>query len=314
MRRRKSVPETVERRSPVIISASYRTDIPAFYPAWFRARLDAGWCDVLNPYGGLPVRVDLTQSDGFVFWTRNAEPFLDVLHALRPRWPFVVHYTVTGYPRPLETSVMPVDRSLAMVRTLTRAFGRRAVVWRYDPIMFTSLIPPEWHLRTFDQLCHALRDEVDEVVVSMAHIYRKTARHLAAAGKRYDFTWEDPDAAVKRELLGRMAACASDHGLRLSLCGKTVFQEPGQDFGQDFGVMEARCIDAGRLADVAGRPLTAKAKPHRACGCHQSRDIGAYDTCVHGCTYCYAVDSRARAKAYLANHTPTLPFLGGSHD
>ncbi|KAF0118508.1 MAG: hypothetical protein FD149_647 [Rhodospirillaceae bacterium] len=215
-----------------------------------------------------------------------------MLHDLRPRWPFVVQYTVTGYPRALETSVMPVERAVATVQSLAHAFGRRAIVWRYDPIVFTSLTPPEWHLRTFDQLCRSLSGAVDEVVVSLAHIYRKTARNLAAAGQRHGFTWEDPDAAVKRELLLRMVACAADHGLNLSLCGQAIFQEPG--------VLEARCIDAGR-----------QAKPHRACGCHQSRDIGAYDTCTQGCAYCYAVGSRERAKARLAAHDPTTPFLGG---
>jgi len=36
----------------MIISASYKTDIPAFYGEWFMNRLDAGYCDMVNPYGG----------------------------------------------------------------------------------------------------------------------------------------------------------------------------------------------------------------------------------------------------------------------
>ena len=65
----------------MIVSASYKTDIPAFYGSWFRARMAAGFADVTNPWGGPPFRVDLRRQavDGFVFWTRNAAPFLDEL-------------------------------------------------------------------------------------------------------------------------------------------------------------------------------------------------------------------------------------------
>jgi hypothetical protein len=33
----------------MIISASYRTDIPAFFGEWFMNRLRAGICKVVNP-------------------------------------------------------------------------------------------------------------------------------------------------------------------------------------------------------------------------------------------------------------------------
>ena len=34
----------------MIISASRRTDIPAFYAEWFMRRIRAGYCTVPNPY------------------------------------------------------------------------------------------------------------------------------------------------------------------------------------------------------------------------------------------------------------------------
>lgn len=282
----------------MIVSASYRTDIPAFYNDWFRHRLAAGFCRVVNPYGGQTSTVPLTPAevDGFVFWTRNVEPFLDTLRLVRRDFPFVVQYTVTGYPHALETSVVAAERSVALIRGLSAEFGRRAVVWRYDPIVFTSLTPPEWHERTFDALAAGLSGAVDEVVVSIAHVYRKTARNLDAAARAHDFAWHDPPDEDKRSLLTRLAAIAADHGLRLTLCGQHGLLAPG--------IEDARCIDAARLGDVAGRPIVARAKPHRPCGCAQSRDIGEYDTCPHGCTYCYAVASRTAAKGNYGEHDP----------
>ena len=62
-----------------------------------------------NPYGSGTYEVSLRpgEVDGFVFWTRNIGPLLPDLDAVRRIAPFVVQFTVTGYPRALETSVIP---------------------------------------------------------------------------------------------------------------------------------------------------------------------------------------------------------------
>jgi hypothetical protein len=49
----------VPKRGQMIISASKRTDIPAFYLSWFMKRVEAGWVDVPNPHR--PLRERLTK-------------------------------------------------------------------------------------------------------------------------------------------------------------------------------------------------------------------------------------------------------------
>ena len=74
----------------------------------------------------------------------------------------------------------------------------------------------------------------------------------------------------------------------------------------------ARCIDAGRLGDVAGRPVAAPVKGNRpGCLCAESRDIGAYDSCPHGCVYCYAVRRPEAAKRNHRRHDPGAEMLIG---
>src|ERR1044071_1517894 len=82
-----------------IVSASYRTDIPAFYADWFMRRLAAEHRRVSNPYGGSDYEVRLTPEavDGFVFWTRNMRALLPHLDAIRRVAPFIVQFTLTGY-------------------------------------------------------------------------------------------------------------------------------------------------------------------------------------------------------------------------
>lgn len=272
----------------LIISASYRTDIPAFYADWFAERLAAGYVKVANPYGGPFYTVSLRPADidGFVFWTRNIRPFLPQLRRVHDLGlPFVVQFTLTGYPRALESAVPAAARAINALRRVADTYGSRVAVWRYDPILLSSLTPVDFHLANFAGLAERLTGVVDEVCVSFAHIYRKTRRNLDAARLRHDVTWWDPEIEEKRRLREELENTANSHGIRLTVCS----QEP-------VGGTPARCVDARRLADLAGRPLRVPQKGNRTgCLCATSRDIGAYDTCPHGCVYCYAVGERSRA-------------------
>jgi hypothetical protein len=127
----------------MIISASYRTDIPAFYGRWFMQRLLEGACTVANPLHRKPYRIDLTSNvvDGFVFWTRNLRPFTQHLPIINTRAPFVVHYTVTNYPRAMDAGTPPMAHAVDDIRNIAHQYGRSAVVWRYDPILISSLTP-----------------------------------------------------------------------------------------------------------------------------------------------------------------------------
>ena len=288
----------------MIISASYKTDIPAFYGTWFLKRLDAGVCRTRNPYGGqiYEVPLDPASVDGFVFWTRNAGPFLPVLREVRRRgYAFAVQYTITGYGQPLELSVPGPDKMVETARRLAEEFGPRAVIWRYDPILISSVTPPSFHLRQFEGLAVALAGATDEVTVSFAQFYRKTARNLAAVARETGLSWDDPAPEQKRELLSSLAKVATLNGMRLTLCTQPSLTDVAPP---------ARCIDGGRLGDVAGYAIKAQEKGNRpGCSCHRSRDIGAYDTCPHGCVYCYAVSSQKAARAQFRRHDPDGPFL-----
>lgn len=289
----------------MIVSASYRTDIPAFYGDWFVRRLDAGYALVANPYGGPPYRVALEREsvDGFVFWTKNIGPFLPVLDRLAARGdPFVVQYTITGYPRALERAVIEPERASWHVQALARTFGPRVAVWRYDPILLTSLTPAAWHRARFLRLAQAMRGATDEVVVSFAQIYRKTRRNLDAAAGPAGFAWTDPPVEEKRALIADLAGIAAEHGTRLTVCTQPDLAAPPAE--------PAACIDAARLSDVAGREIAARRKGNRpGCLCGESRDIGAYDTCPHGCAYCYAVARHPAARRRYRDHDPAAETL-----
>lgn len=289
----------------MIISASYRTDIPAFYSQWLMNRIRAGYCKVVNPYGGQIHRISLLVEDvdGFVFWTKNLGPLLPHLPELCHRgYPFVVQYTVTGYPHDLERSVVAAQRAVEQIRRVAEDYGPRTVVWRYDPILFTSLTPADFHRRNFERLARALEGAVDEVVISFTQIYRKTQRNLEQAAQRAGFIWEDPPDEVKRSLGAELVAMAQSAGMALSVCSQNQYLVPG--------AQPASCVDAVRLSGAAGRHIRARRQGNRPdCACCESRDIGHYDTCPHGCVYCYAVQNVALARARFQRHDPESEFL-----
>jgi hypothetical protein len=285
----------------MIISASYKTDIPAFYGHWFEKRLEAGYCKVRNPYNRRQVRrVSLLPEDvdGFVFWTKNLGPFMSRLEKVAELGrPFTIQYTITGYPRKLERTVVDADRAVRHLRTVAERYGPKAAVWRYDPIIFSSLTPAEYHLDNFERLAGALEGSCDEVVISFATIYKKTARNLDAAARDFGFTWEDPPDQVKLDLVARLAEMAGAHGMKLSVCSQRKYVVSG--------AAAARCVDARRLAAMGGRPVRARLKGNRPdCGCYESTDIGEYDTCPSGCAYCYAVLHRDLALSRYKSHDP----------
>ena len=290
----------------MIISASYKTDIPAFYGEWFRNRLRAGYCRMVNPYNKNQhswVSLEREDVDGFIFWTKNLTPFDETLDEVHQRgYPFVVQYTINGYPRALEARVVDVDRSVRSFRIAAQKYGEQCVVWRYDTIILTSNTDEDFHRTNFSILASELSGFTSEVVVSFMQLYKKTRFNLEQAARANEFSWRDPSPDVKRGLLSDLVEIAGKHSIRLSICTQPDLMVPG--------ATEARCIDADRLMTVSGRTFRSKLKGNRFnCGCYESRDIGDYDTCPHGCVYCYAVRDRSLALRRYRNHDPLGEYL-----
>jgi len=121
----------------MIISASYKTDIPAFYSRWFQNRIHAGFCKIVNPYNNDVYDISLRKTDvqAFVFWSRNYHAFLELGLLDQLHMPFICHMTITNYPRELDQATIPAEKAVQQVETLSKRYGVRSIVWRYDPIV-----------------------------------------------------------------------------------------------------------------------------------------------------------------------------------
>lgn len=287
----------------MIISASRRTDIPAFFSEWFFRRLAEGHVLVRQPANPHRVsRVSLSPDvvDGIVFWTKNPAPMLEKLPLLG-RYAYYFQFTLNAYGRDVETAV-PSKRDVIIpaFRRLSSLIGRERVIWRYDPVFLSERYTVEHHLRYFDRLAGLLAPWTEKCIISFLDVYRNTKRNMAPLGLR-EMT---PD--LREELAGHLAGMARSRGLVPEACAENM------DFSR-FGMGRARCVDAGLLGRIRHDTLkTEKDRNQRpACGCARSIDIGAYDCCLHGCRYCYACTDGMSASKGAGGHDPYSALLVG---
>ncbi len=291
----------------MIISASRRTDIPAFYGKWLLNRIRAGYCLVRNPFNPkFTYRVSLRPEDvdAIVFWTRYPVPFLRHLDELEQRgYHFYFLFTVTDYSRGLELHLPTLAARIAAFKRLSARLGPARVVWRYDPILLSRRFSFDFHRRLFEMLTTELAGFTDTVIVSLVDYYRKTLRNLSPIRDELILHPEEhPDFPQFMRDLAQMAACAN---MRIQSCAEEVDLRP-------YGIPPGRCIDNERIRRLFGIEVPGRKDPHQRpqCGCVVSRDIGAYNTCPYGCLYCYATADVETALHKLRSHNPDAEWLG----
>ena len=267
-----------------LLSVSRRTDIPAFYGDWFIARLMAGFAAVRQPFNGLVRQVDLRPEavEGIIFWSKDYRPLLPRLDEIRRMGyaPFVFQFTINDAPGWLEPNVPLAAQSVEVMCELARRFGVESTIWRFDPIIITRHLDAEHHLDRFLRLADVLTGATRRVTVSFVDNYRKTARNLSPVLAARGDEILDLPLTSRREMVARMADEALSRGIRLSVCCEPDLVS--------WNIPMARCVDPAQFTAL-GRPVKAVVRPTReGCGCYAAVDIGAYNTCAHGCLYCYA--------------------------
>ena len=287
----------------MIISASRRTDLPAFYSEWFMNRVRAGFVDVRNPFNRKQVsRISLQPKavDCVVFWTKNAAPLLPYLSELEQYFPFYFQFTLNAYGRDIEPNLPERTELLHTFRTLACLLGKHRVVWRYDPIFLNERYMIKFHLENFKRLLEELHDATDCCVFSFLDFYRKTERNMRMLCPLL------LDTGIMEEIAGSLALLAKDSGVKLQTCSEEINLEK-------FGIIRGACIEKERLETVIGGELkVSKDKTQRdVCHCVKSVDIGQYDTCCHLCRYCYANANAGTARLNYQEHDAASSLLSG---
>ncbi|MBM3130602.1 MAG: DUF1848 domain-containing protein [Chloroflexi bacterium] len=294
----------------MIISVSRRTDIPAFYARWFINRVRAGYCAVANPFNAKQIaRVSLLPEDVdlFVFWTRQPRPMMQCLDELDQRgYRYYFQVTLLDNPRALDPQTPALAQAIRNFQDLAARIGSAKTIWRYDPIVFTTTTDARWHIETFTRIARALRGYTNRVVISIADEYAASRRRLEAlrASGLEPLGAEFYRREEFAECLCALARAANENGMTIQSCAEEM------DL-QSYGIAPGKCVDADYIHETFGIEVTRVKDPSQraACGCVISKDIGAYDTCLFECQYCYATTSFARAHNRHQRHDPDAPSL-----
>lgn len=294
--------KNVEAIAPIIISASRSTDIPAFYGSWFIKRLEAGYVRWINPWNGRSTHVSLREARVIVFWTKNPAPLLPLLGEIDRRGiHYYFHFTLNDYEcEGLERSLPPLTERIETFKRLAGLIGRERVLWRFDPLIVTAALSPEELLVRIVKIGDRIAGYTDRLTVSFLTEYAKVKRNLGRAG----IAPVGLDSVDKYLFLDRLAGYLAGW----NICGFTCAEGTGD---RSPGMSNGKCIDDSLMRRLWGGDLrlagfidacadTKDTGQRPGCRCIPSKDIGRYDTCGHGCCYCYANASPDIAVAGVA--------------
>ena len=268
----------------MIISASRRTDIPAFYADWFMRRIREGCFYVRNApliqksssrYDRAVLKCNFTPDaiECIVFWTKNAAPLIPYLNELSDRgYSYYFQFTVTPYGSEVEPNIPPKEEIVETFINLSEMIGKEKVILRYDPIFISDKYTRSFHLKAFRRLLERLHKHTEKCKISFVDMYAKVTMNMAPL-KPHDI-----DITMKYEIAQDLSSIAGEYGVTIESCAENL------------GLTHGKCIDDELIARIAGNKYQIPKDPtqRKLCGCVQSLDIGEYNTCLHGCKYCYA--------------------------
>lgn len=285
----------------MIINTGGRTDTVQYYTEWLLRRFSEGYVFSRNPlFPNKVTRYELTPDkvDCVVFCSKNYKPILPRLHEITDRFNTYFHYTITAYGKDIEPGVPTIEESMQTLIELSKQVGKQRIAWRYDPVLLTKEYTIKRHLETFERMAKVLSPYIDRCIFSFVEMYKKLEINMPELIPLSD---EDRDALAQG-----LGGIANQYGIPIQTCGTNG------DFTK-YGIHASGCMTLDILGAANG--IVFKNLKHKGmrqgCHCIESRDIGAYDTCMNGCKYCYANTKPQKARENYRLHDPASPLLLG---
>jgi hypothetical protein len=263
----------------MIISASRRTDIPAYYSDWFFNRIKERYVCVRNPMNVHQIsKISLEPDvvDCIVFWSKNPKPMLAKLQYIN-EYAYYFQFTLNPYDRDIETRLPCKDEIIKTFQKLSDIIGPQKIIWRYDPVLLNDTYTISYHIDKFSDFAGKLKGYTEKVTFSFIDFYKKITENIKFA-RMFDITYEE-----KNIIAENFSRIAKENNLIIDTCAEDI------DLSK-YNIAHARCIDDRLIAKIIGYNFIAdKDKSQRLeCGCVGSIDIGEYNSCSNGCVYCYA--------------------------
>ncbi len=288
----------------MIISATRRTDIPSYYGEWFVNRLKEGYVLIQNPYNNNRYsKAVLTREavDIIVFWTKNPKSFFKYLLQIEEMgYPYYFQFSLTPYGKDIEKNLPTKRELLEIFIELSNRIGKKRVVWRYDPIILSDEYTIEYHAKCFERMSNKLSGYTERCVISFVDGYKNVSTRM---GKDPAYNMTKKNILKIAEIFSKIAQA---NNIEIFTCAEKIDLE-------QFNIKHGACIDKKLVEEILGKSINVKKDKNQReeCECIESIDIGTYNCCSNGCTYCYALTNENDALDNMAMHNPRLPVLIG---
>lgn len=285
----------------MIVNVGGRTDIVNYYSEWLMKRIQEGFAYSRNPlFPDNVSKISLKPEDVdcLMFCSKNYRPMLKYMDEINKKYRIICHYTITAYEKDVEPNVPSIEDSIQTLIELSKIVGKEKVLWRYDPILLTKTYTIDKHLETFEKMAKQIAPYVQRCIFSFVEMYKKLDYNMPEI---IPFTKED-----KIKILQGIGKISQKYKLYTQTCGT-------DENNEKYGIHVSGCTTTEILEQANHvKYKNVKSKPMRkGCHCIPSRDIGAYDTCLNGCKYCYANRRPDLAKVNVKLHDKTSPLLLG---
>ena len=292
----------------MVLFVSGRTDILTYYPKWFINRIKEGYVDTRNPYNPkLVSRIYFDIVDIIMFCTKNPIPFLpylDELADLLPNVPLIFHITITPYKEDIEPDIAKKKKEIIEgVKYLSSRYGKDRIFIRFDPIFKSQKYPISYHVKAFKSLASQIKGYVDNVVISFIDLYKNVLNNNDKYLHLERFTKED-----YKTIGEEFYKITKENNLNIFTCGEN------EDL-TEYGFSKGSCLTkefAESLMKKLNKTVKFKRRTHRnnkKCNCVQTVDIGAYNSCLSLCKYCYANFNEKEVKSNYLKHNDDSSLL-----
>jgi len=234
-----------------------------------------------------------------VFWSKNPSRIIKRLEDLK-KYDYYFQFTITGYGKKLEPNVINLNKAIETFKYLSDKIGRKKVIWRYDPIIFTDEFNLVHHINTFNNIARELSGSTKRCVISFVDLYKKAVGNMSSINLSKNANSEII------EISKTLSNISSNYDIELTSCAEEIDLKK-------YGIAHGKCIDDKLIYEIFGTHLNIKKDKNQReqCGCIASIDIGAYNTCPHGCLYCYANYNMNQVRINYATHDPKSALLFG---
>lgn len=292
------------------LSCSRRTDIPWGYLDQYMELLNSGFMYVPNPVSGKlnPVYLksyDFKTKKGIIFiswWSKNYSKWIKAYQNnpdFFDQWPVhLFNFSVNSENADLEPNTISLDERFEQIKWICDMFGPYSLNIRFDPIVVYKKNSETYNnLSDFEKIVEFISSiGIEHLVFSFCLYNGNVSKNM----KKNGLIPVDINLSEQKKIVDQLLSITAKYKVKLKACCMTSLVGYGNQNGK---VESSKCIDGNivqMILDKKSIPIKLKQQKDKGqrieCNCITARDIGYYQSCPHGCRYCYANPSLPSTK------------------